>query len=221
MRARGREPENQCEARFWAGRQSAASHVASGHTISSRAVGPACWLVSDREADEQEHGECLSEIGAVRALLDTSEAASRLTRQPACANAWRGAGAAWKARERRGLSTGHDSFAGVACVGAAGDGGGGQQERSVEVAKPHRKGRWRGTWLLSKFREQRGVFVARGITVSMTDPGCAWEGVSMNRDSSAGAVHGPGTRGTSVGIVNHGRAGDSRQDDSSAGGLPA
>ena len=72
--------------------------------------------------------------------------------------------------------------------GAAGDGGGGQQERSVEVAKPHRKGRWRGTWLLSKFREQRGVFVARGTTVSMTDPGCAWEGVSMNRDSSAGAV---------------------------------
>ena len=71
----------------------------------------------------------------------------------------------------------------MACVGAAGDGGGGQQERSVEVAKPHHKGRWRGTWLLSKFREQRGVFVVRGTTVSMTDPGCAWEGVSMNRDS--------------------------------------
>ena len=36
-------------------------------------------------------------------------------------------------------------------------------------------GRWRGTWLLSKFREQRGVFMARGMTVCMTDPGCAWE----------------------------------------------
>ena len=86
-------------------------------------------------------------------------------------------------------------------------------------------GRWRGTWLLSKFREQRGVFVARGITVSMTDPGCAWEGVSMNRDSSAGAVHGLGKRGMSVGIANHGRAGDSRQDDNvtsgNVGGLPA
>ena len=58
---------------------------------------------------------------------------------------------------------------------SAGDGVRAQQERSVEVAKPHRRGRWRGTWLLSKFREQRGVFVARGITVSMTDSGCAWE----------------------------------------------
>jgi hypothetical protein len=116
-------------------------------------------------------------------MLDTTEAAKRLTRHPACANAWRGAGAAWKARERRGLSTGHDSFAGVACVGAAGDGGGAQQERSVEVAKPHRKGRWRGTWLLSKFREQRGVFRARATTVVIADHRCAWKGVSMNRDS--------------------------------------
>ncbi len=76
------------------------------------------------------------------------------------------------------------------------------------MAKPHCKGRWRGTWLLSKFREQRGVFVARGITVGMTDPGCACEGVSMNRDSSAGAVHGLGKRGTGVDIADHGRAGD-------------
>ncbi|NCC50345.1 MAG: hypothetical protein EOM20_03930 [Spartobacteria bacterium] len=42
------------------------------------------------------------------------------------------------------LSTGHDNVTngnvGVACVGAAGDGGGGQRERSVEVAKPHRPG---------------------------------------------------------------------------------
>jgi len=105
--------------------------------------------------------------------------------------------------------------------GDAGDGVRGQQERSVEVAKPHRKGRWRGTWLLSKFREQRGVFVARGTSVGMTDPGCVWEGVSMNRDSSAGAVHGLGKRGRNVDIVDHGRAGDSRQDDSFAGGLPA
>jgi len=30
----------------------------------------------------------------------------------------------------------------------------------------------------------------------------------MNRDSSAGAVHGLGKRGTGVGIANHGRAGD-------------
>jgi len=52
----------------------------------------------------------------------TLEAAKRQTRQPACAKRWRGAGAAQKARERRGLSTGHDSFAGVACVGDAGDG---------------------------------------------------------------------------------------------------
>jgi hypothetical protein len=59
----------------------------------------------------------------------------------------------------------------------------GQQERSVEVAKPHRKGRWRGTWLLSKFREQRGVFVARATTVVIVDHRCAWEGLSMNRDS--------------------------------------
>jgi len=81
-----------------------------------------------------------------------------------------------------------------------------QQERSVEVAKPHRRGRWRGTWLLSKFREQRGVFLARATTVGMTDPGCAWEGVSMNRDTSGGAVHGLGKRGTGVDIANHGCA---------------
>ena len=39
-----------------------------------------------------------------RASLDSTEAALGLTRQPACANAWRGAGAALKARERRGFS---------------------------------------------------------------------------------------------------------------------
>ena len=55
----------------------------------------------------------------------------------------------------------------------------------------------------------------------MTDPGCACEGLSMNRDTFGGAVHGLGKRGTGVGIADHGRAGDSRQDDSSAGGLPA
>jgi len=39
-----------------------------------------------------------------------------------------------------------------------------------------RMGRWRGTWLLSKFREQRGdIFMARGMTVCMADPGCACE----------------------------------------------
>jgi len=43
----------------------------------------------------------------------------------------------------------------------------------------------------------------------------------MNRDTFGGAVHGLGKRGTTVGIVDHGRAGDSRQDDSFAGGLPA
>jgi len=59
--------------------------------------------------------------------------------------------------------------------GDAGDGVRGQQERSVEVAKPHHKGRWRGTWLLSKFREQRGVFRARATTVDIADHGCAWE----------------------------------------------
>jgi len=90
--------------------------------------------------------------------------------------------------------------------GDAGDGVRAQQERSVEVAKPHRKGRWRGTWLLSKFREQRGGFAARGITVSRTDPGCAWEGVSMNRDTYGGAVHGLGKRGRNGGTVNHGCA---------------
>ena len=52
---------------------------------------------------------------------------------------------------------------------------------------------------------------------SMTRP----EGMSMNRDTSGGAVHGLGKRGTGIGIADHGRAGDSRQDDSFAGGLPA
>ena len=42
----------------------------------------------------------------------------------------------------------------------------------------------------------------------MTDPGCAWKGLSMNRDTSGGAVHGLGKRERSVGTVNHGRAGD-------------
>ncbi len=47
------------------------------------------------------------------------------------------------------------------------------------------------------------------------------EGMSMNRDTFGGAVHGLGKRARSVDIVNHGCAGDSRQDDSFAGGLPA
>jgi len=73
--------------------------------------------------------------GKARRKLDTTEAASffakatqdksRLTRQPACANAWRGAGAAWKARERRDNWSGaggrgsnrRDSFAGAAVAG--------------------------------------------------------------------------------------------------------
>jgi len=77
----------------------------------------------------------LLEIQRCRGKLDTTEAAARLTQHPACANGWRGAGAAWKARERRGLSTGHDSFAGVACVGAAGDGGkAGGLERGCSAA---------------------------------------------------------------------------------------
>jgi len=65
-------------------------------------------------------------------------------------------------------------------------------------------------------REQRGVFVARATTIDIADHGCAWEGLSMNRDSSAGAVHGLGKRGRTVGMTDHGCAGDSRQDDSSA-----
>ncbi len=100
-------------------------------------------------------------------------------------------------------------------------GHGNNKSEAVEVAKRLRKGRWRGTWLLSKFREQRGVFMARATTVCITDPGCAWEGLSMNRDTFGGAVHGLGKRGTDVGIVDHCRAGDSWQDDSFAGGLPA
>ena len=35
----------------------------------------------------------------------------------------------------------------------------------------------------------------------------------MNRDTFGGAVHGLVKRGTGVGIADHGRAGDSRQDD--------
>jgi len=91
--------------------------------------------------------------------------------------------------------------------GPPGTAAGDNKSEALEVAKPHRKGRWRGTWLLSKFREQRGVWRKRGRTICITDHDCAGEGVSMNRDSSAGAVHGLGKRGTSVGIANHGRAG--------------
>jgi hypothetical protein len=40
----------------------------------------------------------------------------------------------------------------------------------------------------------------------------------MNRDTSGGAVHGLGKRGTGVGIADHGRAGDSRQDDPATAG---
>lgn len=49
------------------------------------------------------------------------------------------------------------------------------------------------------------------------------EGMSMNRDSSAGAVHGLEKRERRFGIVNPVCAGDpvSRQGDSFAGGLPA
>jgi len=47
----------------------------------------------------------------------------------------------------------------------------------------------------------------------------------MNRDTYGGAVHGLGKRGRNVGTVNHGCAGDSRQDDNvtngNVGGLPA
>ena len=46
-----------------------------------------------------------------------------VTRHEACANAWRGACAALKRESAEGFSAGHDSFAGVACVGAAGDSG--------------------------------------------------------------------------------------------------
>ena len=154
LRARGREPPF------------GGVEVAEGHTDESRGrrdderadrdcgvCAASRLLVSDREADEQEHGERLSEIAAGRALLDTTEAASRLTRQPACANAWRGAVAAWKARERRGLSTGHDSFAGVACVGAAGDGGRGQGN---EHAASARRSAW-GTGALAGLLSQQQV----------------------------------------------------------------
>ena len=51
----------------------------------------------------------------------------------------------------------------------------GTRKRARRVRAAFRMGRWRGTWLLSKFREQRGVFMARGMTVCMTDSGCAWE----------------------------------------------
>ena len=47
----------------------------------------------------------------------------------------------------------------------------------------------------------------------------------MNRDTSGGAVHGLGKRGTGVDMAQDGRAGDSRQDDNvtngNVGGLPA
>ena len=46
------------------------------------------------------------------------------------------------------------------------------------------------------------------MAVCMTEPGCAWEGVSMNCDTFGGAVHGLGKRGTGVDIADHGRAGD-------------
>ena len=91
--------------------------------------------------------------------------------------------ARFRAQERRGLCMRRAELVRRGSCGDAGDGVRGQQERSVEVAKPHRKGRWRGTWLLSKFREQRGVFRARATTVVIADHRCAWKGVSMNRDS--------------------------------------
>jgi len=60
-----------------------------------------------------------------------------------------------------------------------------------------------------------------GITDEVRREHDTAEGMSMNRDTSGGAVHGLEKRGTGVGIADHGRAGDSRQDDSFAGGLPA
>ena len=50
----------------------------------------------------------------------------------------------------------------------------GDSERARRLTA-FRWGRGRGTWLLSKFREQRGVFRARATTVVIADQGCADE----------------------------------------------
>jgi hypothetical protein len=115
-----------------------------------------------------------------RALRDTTEvptsSESGLIRQPACApdfardRDWRGAGAAWTARpmkqsearfraqERRGFSMRRAELVRRGSCGDAGDGGRGQLERSVEVAKPHRPGMCRRSFRAKA--QVRGVLCA-------------------------------------------------------------
>ena len=50
--------------------------------------------------------------------------------------------------------------------------------------------------------------MARATTVVIASNDCAGDPLRIKGDSSAGALDGLGKRGTSVGIVNHGRAGD-------------
>jgi hypothetical protein len=50
--------------------------------------------------------------------------------------------------------------------------------------------------------------MARATTVVIASNDCAGDPLRIKCDSSAGALDGLGKRGTSVGIANHGRAGD-------------
>jgi hypothetical protein len=50
--------------------------------------------------------------------------------------------------------------------------------------------------------------MARATTVVIASNDCAGDSLRIKRDSSAGAIDGLVKRGTSVGTVNHGRAGD-------------
>ena len=50
--------------------------------------------------------------------------------------------------------------------------------------------------------------MARATTVVIASNDCAGDPLRIKGDSSAGALDGLGKRGTSVGIVNHGRADD-------------
>ena len=161
------EPENQCDV----------SRRSQRHTIGRpdrlRGASPRHGGPLSVDAVERACGEPVEDRRS-RAKRDTVEPRQvGATRHPACANAWRGAGAAWKARERRGFCM---SRAELVRQGSCG-GRRGRRQGTVKRARriaAFRTGAWRGTWL-RRFREQAGVWRKRGSTVGITDHGCAGE----------------------------------------------